>query len=450
MYKETVKFFVNAQTKDAYPVLKGGKEESAREWSRSNRRSPINSRASVAIPGIEVETENLFHKVQVISTESRSQGGKLFKCKLFYMNNSVEDFVILDLRNEALFSIIQKGEFLGNGLFKGTYAIQSYSGNYYVSNLAVEESEFTKEYNDYLELMKRTENGEELSNDLGLNDLTAGHVYSKVSKGVIEKRKYLFMGVINVRKIDTVSSKPTPIFFNLEKFEYWFWKFIRVTGRPEDMTALSEFFASLSQSGYVLESVLNGIKNYGIYVKTSSRFFEDVSSTNRINLGDMVGMVPFNTPWNTLSSLHQVLEHRETGEPLSNNLMYYAKNLNRLLQTRQRKLYADEMVLYPLENFKNAVNKDGYIRNIIRDIDAKNKIITDYLNDYARNESIKLKSIDLELKHDLERYNHINNSNMLPSGLEDTAIYYAVSDKMLADMVDNNNSLRETLKSFIS
>lgn len=446
MYKETVKFFIRTATKEAYPVLKGGKEDSAREWAKYPSGYNHILKRTVNSQGVEIEVKNLFHKVQVIDTESRGQGGKLFKCKLFYtVEGSEESYVILDLRTESLFSIIQKGVFLNEGLFKGTYALSNTGGTYYIYNLELEDSYFYNEYQEYLSKVARESEGVVLKNTLGLNDLIEGHIYTKVSKGVVERRRYLYMGKVPIKETSISQSKVQPIYFDVDRFyEYFHYSTVFTAEADGYMSEITDFFRNRQSRGFIKVSELSQISNYSILLKTTNKFFEDVSDTEPLDLSKLftdnlnsIREQPFLSLDNSISTVkyagngHFHLEKRSL-------------DLINIMARNKNNFYIEQSILYPLERFKTVVNKDKYLTSIIKNIDNTNAKIKNYLSNYNSNEKKRLQVISkvIEEQNEYARDKRYYHQKIKSIGS------YRISFSSLTKLLDNNTILIEKLKQY--
>lgn len=449
MYKETVKFFIRTATKEAYPVLKGGKEDTAREWSSSHGVYNHILKRTINSQGIEIEVKNIFHKVQVIDTESRGQGGKLFKCKLFYtVEGSEESYVILDLRTESLFSIIQKGEFLNEGMFKGTYAISNTGGTYYIYNLELEDSYFYNDYQEYLSKVARESDGVILKNTLGLTELIEGHVYTKISKGMIERRRYLYLGNIPVKKTALSQAKSMPVYFDLNSFYNYFYHNIYFQASSNNyMTAIARFFYNVETKGFLLESSLSELSNSNIYVKTTNKFFEDISDTEPVDMAQLVSDKLISHNSDKISCLNI------PNTQAKHFMERYSGDFVKTLRNTDNHLFDVNAILYPIEHFKTVANKDKYIKSLLTVIEKTNTTIKNYLANYATNEENRLKIVSEIIKETNDYTSqYINSSNSLKNINDYTITYgrvtklldindYTITYDRLTKLLDNNNIL---------
>lgn len=448
MYKETVKFFIRTATKEAYPVLKGGKEDSAREWAKYTGGYNHILKRTVNSQGVEIEVKNIFHKVQVIDTESRGQGGKLFKCKLFYtVEGSEESYVILDLRTESLFSIIQKGEFLNEGLFKGTYALSNTGGTYYIYNLELEDSYFYNEYQEYLSKEARESEGVVLKNTLGLNDLIEGHIYTKVSKGVVERRRYLYMGKVPIKETSISQSTLQPIYFDVDRFYDYFHYCTNFTAKADGyMSEIADFFRNRQSRGYINVSELSQISNYSILLKTTNKFFEDVSDIEPLDMSKL-----FSDKIESIRNREKPFLSLDT----SISKVKFANNGHFKLEERSLELvdilirsknnfYNEQSILYPLDRFKTVVNRDAYINSIIKNIDNTNAKIKNYLANYESNEKNRLHAVSKAI----EEQNENTRNNLYYHQNIKYISNYRLSSSTLTKLLDNNTILIEKLKQY--
>ena len=432
MYKETVKFFIKKDSKDsraAYPILKGGSEDNARDWAVSYKHDGI-TRQTERIPGTVVEVQNLFHKVEVISTESRSQGGKLFKCKLYYEKDSVEDYVILDLRTAALLSIIQKGEFLGKGLFKGTYAINSNSGTYYIYNLEDEESYFTKEYQEYVDKVNREQQGIVLKNTIGLPDIIPSHIYTKVSKGIIDKRRYLYVGRVDVKDSELQEIKSTHVYFEVDGFYNWFESHMIHGSVYYERAHLGDFFDSLSSNGFITPEHLTYLKRQGILVSTSNRFLEDVTEEEPIDLRKLIPTLGTYLKSRDIEVLSDVMRGVNHQHADAYTISRSSESFSKILKINNNCLYAENLILYPLRQLKLDNNVQYYVETVLADIEKINSIISNYLLKYDKYENYRLKVIFSDV--DTRYGKHVK-----------------ISKERLEKAVENHNHLATELKKYI-
>lgn len=446
MYKDTVKFFTKNGSREAYPVLKGGKEETAIHWSLTlGAVHPITKRRSTS-PGDVIEVPNLFNKVEVIGTASRGKGGKLFKCKLYLVGDTPElrgKHVVLDLRNEALFSIIQTSDLIDKGVFEGLYAISSMTGTYYISNLNNPNDPLTPEYEEYLSLEERLSEGEVVKNTLSLNDLIEGHIYTKVSKGLLDKRKYLYMGKVPFKSGSYNSpTKSQPVYFSLDKF-YDVFNSCVVNGSNSEYwsKSLISFLRDRMLNGYVLESTFSLLQERGILLKTSNKFYEDITEETPFDMFKLVGQIVRLQNFRAINVLNM-----DTSDTDNLRNTKYLKerdsiNLIEMLNKYDNQFYDEHIILYPLNRFKAAINREKYVNTLIKDMEFTTALLKNYLANFEQNENTRLNYISDIVEQNKKHYNHSAIFNK-------SLVNYKLSKANLIKALDSTYSLIEKLNMY--